>query len=373
MKRVTSGVLAVLLFLGSFFVDALPVSADPIDEVQETTQTTDNTAPATTDPTTGDSTENTTPSDSEDETQKDEEKEEEKEEENKYTGPALSDEGMRILKLEEGFSKYPYRDYSQYTVGYGTRCPDDKLAEYQKNGISEEDAEILLRNHLVGVYNDIVTFADKNGITFSQNQFDALVLFSYNCGTSWVYENGTLPKAIKSGDTGNELIRAFTLWCIAGGEVQSFLLRRRQSEAYMYLEGGYQQTAPSNYCYVIYNANGGSVSPKSQGYNSDLTAKIYPTPTYSGHTFDGWYTQKNGGTKVTVLDETTKGKTLYAHWEGSQSDDVTEEEKEVNATVTGSTVNVRKGPGTNYTTVGIKYKGDKILITETASGSGDEA
>ena len=30
---------------------------------------------------------------------------------------AVSDEGMQILKAEEGFSKYPYWDYKQYTIG----------------------------------------------------------------------------------------------------------------------------------------------------------------------------------------------------------------------------------------------------------------
>ena len=38
-----------------------------------------------------------------------------------------SDDAIAILKLEEGFSTYPYWDYSQWTVGYGTECPADKL------------------------------------------------------------------------------------------------------------------------------------------------------------------------------------------------------------------------------------------------------
>ena len=56
------------------------------------------------------------------------------------TDMTSSDEAIRILKLEEGFSAKPYWDYAQWTVGYGTRCPDDKLEEYKKNGISKEDA-----------------------------------------------------------------------------------------------------------------------------------------------------------------------------------------------------------------------------------------
>ena len=44
---------------------------------------------------------------------------------------------------------------------------------------------------------------------------------------------------------------------------------------------------------VTYNANGGSVNPGSATYNG--TALKLPSPTYSGHNFNGWYTAKSGG------------------------------------------------------------------------------
>ena len=53
----------------------------------------------------------------------------------------VSDTLVEILKSEEGFSAKPYWDYGQYTVGYGTRCPDDMLDYYNKNGITQEEAE----------------------------------------------------------------------------------------------------------------------------------------------------------------------------------------------------------------------------------------
>ncbi len=284
-----------------------------------------------------------------------------------------SDECIRILKLEEGFSKKPYWDYTQYTVGYGSTCPKDMVDYYTQNGITEEEAEVLLRNHLVAIERDLnQRIIDKYKLTLTQNQFDAMVLFSYNCGTGWTYETGgTFHNAIKNGATGNDLIRAFALWCSAGGEIKTYLLRRRLSEANMYLNNQYSQTPPDNYCYVIYDANGGYSSPRSQGYDSDLTAKPYPVPTYEGHTFDGWYTARTGGTKVTVLDASTKSKTLYAHWKNADGTETAPpKEDPVDVTVTGSDVNLRKGPGTNYTVIGSANKGDKLTITETAEGTG---
>ncbi len=283
---------------------------------------------------------------------------------------------LQILKAEEGFSRTPYWDFTQYTVGYGTRCPADMVEYYTQNGITEEEAEVLLRNHLAGVERDInVKIIDKYGLTMSQNQFDALVLFSYNCGTAWAYETGgTFHTAIATGATGNDLIRAFALWCSAGNQIRSFLLRRRLCEANIYLNNVYNQTPPDNYCYVLYDANGGTTSPRSQGYDSNLTAAPFPVATMEGYTFQGWFTAKTGGTKVETLDASTKGMTLYAQWIDGQGNTPPETgatpENPVTVTVTGTDVNLREGPGTNHKRVGVATKGQQLVITETASGSG---
>jgi len=179
----------------------------------------------------------------------------------------VSDDMVNVLKQEEGFASKPYWDYGQWTVGYGTRCPDDMVDEYKENGISEEAAETLLRNYLVNTeYTINKKFIDKYNLTLTQGQFDALVSFTYNCGSAWIYEtSGTFHNAVRKGATGSELIRAFSLWCTAGGQILPGLVRRRLSEASMFLEGHYSRYAPSNYCYVYYNANGGAVSYRIQG------------------------------------------------------------------------------------------------------------
>lgn len=286
----------------------------------------------------------------------------------------VSDALIGVLKKEEGFSAKPYWDYGQYTVGYGTRCPDDMLEEYQENGISEKEAETLLRNYLSGTESVInKKFIDKYGLTLTQGQFDALVTFTYNVGSSWITDtSGTFHNAVKNGVTGSELIRAFSLWCNAGGSIQPGLVRRRLCEANMYLNGEYSITKPSNYCYVYYNANGGSVSYRIQGYDANEGVDPAYTPTYSGYTFQGWYTAQTGGEKVTKLTQNLSGTTLYARWDSTETETETLPTEGVTVQVTGSDVNLRKGPGTNYTIVGTANKGDEMVITETASGSGYE-
>ena len=68
---------------------------------------------------------------------------------------------------------------------------------------------------------------------------------------------------------------------------------------------------------VTLDANGGTVSTasKTATYGSKYPALPDPTRT-GGYTFDGWYTQKNGGTKVdeNTTVTTAANHTLYAHW-----------------------------------------------------------
>ena len=286
------------------------------------------------------------------------------------TGLSISADAVELLKKEEGFSKKPYWDYAQWTVGYGTKCPDDKLEEYKKNGISETDAEKLLRNYIARFESEINKFSAKTGKVLNQNQFDALMLFSYNCGTGWMYSTtGVLYKAIIGGATGNELINAFGRWCNAGGEIKTFLLRRRLSEANIYLNGVYNQLPPDNYAYTLFDGAGGTVSPNVQGYDTKLTAKIIPAATYPGYTFKGWYTAQSGGTKVTKLDASTKNLRLYARWtDGSVTEPEQTPQAGVTVTVNTDGLNVRQGPGTNYKSIQKVNNGTKLVITETAKG-----
>ena len=278
----------------------------------------------------------------------------------------MSDEGMRILKAEEGFSKYPYWDYKQYTVGYGTRCPSDMVNHYKKYGISKTEAETLLRNYMSGMEYTLNRYIERNNLVLTQNQYDAIALFSYNVGTGWTKESsGIFYRAITNGATGNDLIRAFGLWCKADGEIKSYLLRRRMSEANMYLNGVYSQQPPESYGYVVYSANGGSVCHSSQVFDSSRPPRPACSATRSGYTFLGWYTAAVGGRKVTYLDRTVKGLTLYAQWISDSEFENYTDTVDVTVEVTGNGINLRKGPGTAYDVIGHAQNGNSLLVTET--------
>lgn len=67
---------------------------------------------------------------------------------------------------------------------------------------------------------------------------------------------------------------------------------------------------------VTFDANGGSVTTSDKTVTVGSTYGTLPMPTYSGYDFDGWFTQKTGGSKVTSSTSVTLSvaHTLYAHW-----------------------------------------------------------
>lgn len=283
---------------------------------------------------------------------------------------AFSSAAIDILKKIEGFSARPYWDVSQYTVGYGTRCPDDLLEEFEndpKKVLSEEAALLLLDQQLASFVSAVNSFAGNHSLTLTQNQFDALVLFSYNCGTSWTTETtGYFYNAVKSQVTGTDFIYAICLWSSAGGEY--ILTKRRLSEANMYLNNVYEAyndsadgTYPNTYKYVFMDGNGGTVNYTMHGYDaadkSNILTQVTP-PTgidKNGKTFtytlDGWYTAGTGGTKIEKLDGSlSDGTILYAHWkdpEGNVVDIPRGNPCTIKATTTYE-LSVTTGPGTAY-------------------------
>ena len=278
----------------------------------------------------------------------------------------VSEKMVKLIEQMEGFDAVPFWDYSQWTVGFGSRCPDEDLERYRENGITPEEADQLMRGELAKFVTDVNSFMVRNQIQLEQHQFDALVSFVYNVGSSVLKNNSnTVIQAILNGAEGNDFMFAMGQWCSAGGDFLYGLLRRRMMESNIYLYGTYTTELPESYCYVKFDANGGARDCRAQAYDSNMPTAPLSMPTRSGYTFVGWFTEATGGTRVTALDETTNGMTLYAHWElGKVSpNQPTDPESGVEVQVTGENVYVRQAPGISSGIVTTVYKGEILLIT----------
>ena len=229
----------------------------------------------------------------------------------------VSEQCLEFIKAWEGFSKHPYKDGNQYTVGYGTRCPDDKLAEYTEVGITEEEAMVLLMNMMAGFEASVNAFIDRHALTFTQQQFDAIVSLIFNVGSTWLTTGETLIRVLTTEVTNNELIFGLVIYSISNGVRSKGHIMRRLTEANMYLNGIYELTPPENYRYVIYDACGGVLDEYGvQGFDVNEPVELFTTATYEGYKFLGWFTEEEGGEKVEILDSNIpSGKYLYAQWE----------------------------------------------------------
>ena len=152
----------------------------------------------------------------------------------------VSDEMVEFIKAREGFSKTAYKDNTQWSIGYGTKSEEGAT-------ITREEAEVALKKELAEVDEALNNFAKSKGLSFTKNEHDALVSFTYNCGTGWMSASGKFYDAVTKGYKGNDFLYAIGLWATSASVLSKGLLNRRLAEANVYLNGNYSTSAPSNY------------------------------------------------------------------------------------------------------------------------------
>jgi lysozyme len=141
-----------------------------------------------------------------------------------------SQKGIELIKAFEGCKLKSYKcPASVWTIGYGNTFYLDGSKVLMGQKISQIEADMLMLK-LLPKYEATVIKNIK--VILNQNQFDALVSFCWNCGSS-----ETLFRLInqKSSD---ELIYQFwtTHYIKGGGKVLAGLVRRRKTEADLFIK-----------------------------------------------------------------------------------------------------------------------------------------
>lgn len=223
---------------------------------------------------------------------------------------------IALLKSKEGFRATAYWDYSQYSIGYGSACTKD---EYP-NGITEAQADILLREMLQGFEEKLDKFLQENYITLRDNQYDALISLTYNIGSGWMKESA-LATLLKNGTySNNELASAIGIWChVKSNGVTSIhdgLVARRISEINVFLYGDYSGEATGFYSVRFEQTEKGDRARDIAFYEAGSAYDpAFEATSDDGEIFLGWYTED--GTLLTDL-RATQDLTVTARW---QSDD----------------------------------------------------
>lgn len=133
-----------------------------------------------------------------------------------------SNKGIDLIKSFEGCRLTSYKcPTGVWTIGYGHTSG---VKEGQT--ITQEQADNYLKSDL----EKYEKYVEATGLQLNQNQFDALVSFSYNCG------NGNLKTLIKNRSL-EQIAEALLLYNKVGGKVLAGLTRRREAERDLFLSG----------------------------------------------------------------------------------------------------------------------------------------
>ncbi|WP_082238815.1 lysozyme [Niameybacter massiliensis] len=145
----------------------------------------------------------------------------------------ISKVGIDLIKSFEGCYLKAYKcPAGVWTIGWGTTEPINGIKPHEGMVITQKQADDLLIKNLKSYENAVnkyVTYSKLN-----QNQYDALVSFTYNCGAGALQKSDLLNR-INKGDvlgTADEFLR----WNKGGGKVLPGLVRRREAERKLFLE-----------------------------------------------------------------------------------------------------------------------------------------
>ncbi len=238
-----------------------------------------------------------------------------------------SEAAITIMKKLAIFKKdcYQVGSTNEFRIGYGTVCTEKHETKYEngkvvrtdteKHTVTQAQADQALRKAILSLDEQVNSFASSNGLTLSQCQHDALILFTFDVGTSWMSGSGVVKSAIVSKASTNDLLKAMSDWA---GDQDDF--RRRKIEVNMYKNGIYSDVTPSSFGTVTYNPNYGTLPQNGTGtysvlFDTTKTSAHIPSPTRSGFKFIGWYTAREGGERVPSLTASCNGKELWAAWQ----------------------------------------------------------
>ena len=144
------------------------------------------------------------------------------------THRAINESGLELVKHFEGFSHKVYICPAGFaTIGYG-----HKILAHEKTlkHITHDDAENLLKRDLLYAERAVIRYISAE---LSDNQFSALVSFTFNLGAA-ALQRSSLRHKLNYGlyqEGANELLK----WVYCAGRKTLGLLKRRIEEQKLFL------------------------------------------------------------------------------------------------------------------------------------------
>ena len=142
----------------------------------------------------------------------------------------LSENGYDVIKSFEGIKNKAYKDsVGIWTVGIGFITVDGVKVNENTTLTNDQIEEQFFKQ--IVKYENAVNNNVKS--VLNQNQFDALVSFTFNLGEGSL-KSSTLLKKVNVNPNDTSISAEFLKWNKAGGRVIDGLTKRRQAEAKLY-------------------------------------------------------------------------------------------------------------------------------------------
>lgn len=148
----------------------------------------------------------------------------------------ISANGLELLEQWEGFKPNVYKDSAGLpTIGVGHLLTKSELSSGKIviNGTSVPYSGGLTNQQVLDLLSQDVNPAGQAvnnnvKVTLNQNQFDALVSFTFNVGVG-AFTSSTLLKVLNQGQY-DQVPTQLLRWTRSGGQVVQGLVNRRQNE-----------------------------------------------------------------------------------------------------------------------------------------------
>jgi lysozyme len=141
----------------------------------------------------------------------------------------IGEKGLNLIKEFEGLRLVAYKcPAGVWTIGYG-----HTYNVKEGDVITEAKATEFLLDDISNAV-DIVSGSTMD-VELTQNQFDALVSFTYNVGVK-NFSDSTLLRKVKLNPNDPTIANEFKKWIYAGKEVLSGLVKRRKAESELYFK-----------------------------------------------------------------------------------------------------------------------------------------
>lgn len=173
----------------------------------------------------------------------------------------ISNKGLELIKSYEGCRLSAYKcPAGVWTIGYG-----HTQGVYGGMVISQAQADQFLFEDVQRFVNAVNQYQAR--FNFNQNEFDALVSFTYNCGA------GSLANVMSCCNTKQEIAEECKLYNKGGGVVLPGLVRRREEEYKLFMSGS--------------STASGTSYPEKGEYFFNTRVKIRTAPNLDNSSFTG--------------------------------------------------------------------------------------